>query len=278
MLLATAEGPRLVSLIGSHSTPWQNNASEALIATATIDGRVVPLHWELDRAQNRKSATAVTFVYRAKLAGLKLSWQWRARAGFGPVEHSIEIENLGSHEVWLPLQDSFDFQFDATSSDPLQTMYVDKGMGKPSAVGTHEVPLAPGYRWEGRSSSYARDEDAREIIPWFMVQRSDRTQDGWYAGIEFSGRTHLTLQRDAHALYGSVGLDPEPGLFQTRLLPHQTFSTPVVFVGGFQQGADGLGNVLRPWIRRTLNNPRTWQQPTYPLLVNNSWGQRHASG
>ena len=271
-LQATSQGPRLMSVSSGHKPAWRNHISEPLISTVESDGQLTSLHWELDRAESRVSATAVTYVYRAKSAGLRLSWQWTARAGSGPIEHCIRIENLGSHEVWLPLQDSFDFQFDASAGEPLQTMYVDKGMGKPSAIGTHEVPLTPGYRWEGKSTSYGRDQDAREVTPWFMVQRANATQDGWYAGIEFSGRTHLTLQRDAESLRGRVGLDPEPGPFRTRLLPHQIFATPVVFIGGFTNGADGLGNGLRPWIRKVLTNPRTWQQPTYPLLVNNSWG------
>jgi alpha-galactosidase len=35
---------------------------------------------------------------------------------------------------------------------------------------------------------------------------------------------------------------------------------------------DGAGNQLRPWVRAVLNNPLTWKDPQYPLLVNNSWG------
>jgi len=105
-----------------------------------------------------------------------------------------------------------------------------------------------------------------------MVEREDASHDGWYAGIEFSGRTHLTLQRDAAALHGSIGLNPDPGPFRTRLSANETFQSPTILIGGFRGGADGLGNVLRPWVRQVLNNPTTWKNPAYPLLVNNSWG------
>ena len=90
----------------------------------------------------------------------------------------ITIENLSPAEIWLPLQDSFRFRFQEDASHPLQHWYVDKGAGKPSEVGTHQVPMGAGYRWRGRSSTYARDQDEREIIPWFMVERENRARTG----------------------------------------------------------------------------------------------------
>jgi alpha-galactosidase len=181
------------------------------------------------------------------------------------------VENLDAREVWLPLQDSFDFNFRASAKEILRSTYIDKGMGKPSDIGTHDVRMPAGYLWERRSSSYAREEDEREIIPWFMVER-EGTGDGWYTGIEFSGRTRLTLQRTRQGLLGQVGLDPNPGPFRTRLPAGGTFSAPTVLLGTFAGGTDGLGNTLRPWVRQVLGNTRTWQDPQYPLLVNNSWG------
>ena len=91
-------------------------------------------------------------------------------------------------------------------------------------------------------------------------------------GVEFSGRTRLTLERDSKSLRGAVGLNPDPGPFRTRLKPHETFDTPTIFVGAFSGGIDAMGNVLRPWVRQVLTNPRAWKNPNYPLLVNNSWG------
>src|SRR6185437_5269440 len=63
-----------------------------------------------------------------------------------------------------------------------------------------------------------------------------------------------------------------PRGFRTHLLPMQHFETPKIFLGAFTGGADGAGNVLRPWVRRVLMNPSTWSNPSYPLVVNNSWG------
>jgi alpha-galactosidase len=271
-LQAGDDAPRLIDLRTGKAAAWNNAASERLIDSIQIDGRTVPVHWKLDRSNSHVSKGRVEFVYRSRSPDLELHWQWLARAYFGPIEHSIWIENLDSRETWLPLQDSFVFRFRVPVQQEMQTLYVDKGMGKPSLIGTHDVPIGAGYQWEGKSSTYARDEDQREIIPWFMVEREDKSHDGWYVGIAFSGRTRLTLQRHAAWLQGSVGLDPDPASFRTRLLPHETFYVPTVLIGGFSGGPDGLGNILRPWVRQVLNNPKTWQDPNYPLLVNNSWG------
>jgi alpha-galactosidase len=272
VLQAGREEPRLVSLQSGKLPAWPNAISERLIDSVEQDGRTASLHWKFDERDSRITEHSATFVYQSSSPRLRLTWKWEARAEFGPVEHSITIENLSSSEIWLPLQDSFQFRFKVEAGDRLQHCYVDKGAGKPSEVGTHQVPVSAGYRWRGRSSTYARDQDEREIIPWFMVERDDRTQDGWYVGIEFSGRTRLTLQRDAAFIDGVAGLDSEPGPFRTRLLPHETFATPTVFVGGFSGGPDGAGNILRPWVREVLNNPATWKNSAYPPLVNNSWG------
>ncbi len=266
------EAPRLVSLESGPSPIWSNSISEQLIASVEQGGRTLPLRWKLDALKSHAGARSATFVYENSSPRLRLAWKWVVRSGSGPIEHTITIENLSGAELWMPLQDSFRFRFAAGNAERLRHSYVEKGAGKPSDVGTHEVAVPVGYGWQGRSSTYARDEDEREVIPWFMVERDNPAHDGWYAGIEFSGRTRLTLARDAQSVSGVLGLNPDPGPFRTRLLPHETFTTPTVFVGGFTGGPDGLGNVLRPWVRRVLNNPLTWKAAAYPPLVNNSWG------
>ena len=137
---------------------WRNTASESLIDSVEIDGRIVPVHWKVSIANSsRVTPNAVTFVYRSASPRLRLSWQWKARADFGPLEHSIRIENLDSHEMWLPLQDAFDFRFPLASEVALNELYIDKGAGKPSDVGTHRTcPITPGIRLGGQVQQLCR--------------------------------------------------------------------------------------------------------------------------
>jgi len=271
---AGADAPRLVSLQPSGQESWSNRAPESLVSSAESKGESVALHWKFDPQASIIEARHVVFVYNSESPRLRLSWEWTARADFGPVEHKVRIENLDTHEFWLPLQDSFRFDWQVDPQAALEQMYVEKGDGSPSYEGTHEVSLASGYKWTGTSSTYAHpgQGEPREIIPWCLVENKEKSRSGWYVGIEFSGRTSVSLALDGNSLHGSAGLNPDPGPFKTRVEPGQSFETPVVFVGAFSGGADAAGNVLRRWEREVLTNPLTWKKPDYPLLVNNSWG------
>ena len=266
-------GPRLEQVSVPGQAAWKNRVAETLPDHVELQGQRVALFWKLVPPIHHRDPGRVAFVYETTTPHLKLTWEWQARADFGPIEHQIRIENLSDKEVWLPFQDSFQFDFSIGSGAGLQHFFVEKGADTPSEVGTHNVALKDGYAWEGTSSTYAHPEkgESREIIPWFGVQRLNSSEDGWYVGIEFSGRTRLAIARTPDSLYGAAGLNPSPKPFRTRLPAGESFETPRVFIGGFQGGPDGAGNVLRRWVREVLTNPATWKNYSYPYLVNNSW-------
>jgi len=269
---AGAAGPRLVSLAAPGQTEWVNRTSEVLIDTAEVGNQSMKLQWSFNRDASQISDKRVALVYESISPHLRLTWEWRVRQDFGPIEHEIRIENLEGREIWIPMQDSFTFDWHIDASERLEHWFVEKGANTPSAVGTHQVELAEDYHWSGLSSTYGDlGDEPREIIPWSLVERKD-SGTGWYAGIEFSGRTRVLLERKKDSLHGALGLNPDPGPFRTRLVPGDAFESPVVFVGGFRDGVDGAGNVLRRWVRAVLGNPETWKNPNYPLVVNNSWG------
>ncbi len=270
-LEASANSPRLVMLQGADGQKWINGDQEALPPFVWQNNKRIPLRWILDVSASHSNARNVHLVYIAQPVPLKLTWIWQVRADIGPIEHRIRIQNLSDGEIWIPMQDSFRFSWQVASSEALHEMYIDKGAGQPTKIGTHDVEVPVGYQWQGMSSTYATDAPPREIIPWMMVKQT-HTDSGWYAGIEFSGRTRMTLQRNGDNLQGEIGLNPEPGAFRTRLEPQETFQAPTIFLGAFTGGVDGLGNVLRPWVRAVLMNPVTWKKSEFPMLVNNSWG------
>jgi hypothetical protein len=272
------DSPKLIDLKTQEGTVWKNHGTEPLPDSVESEGKKIPVRWEWNRAASHSDAQEISFVYDSASPKLRLTWEWQARSDHGPIEHQIRIENLDDHEVWLPLVDSIRLDWECDPRDPLEHLYIDKGAGTPSAVGTHLVPLQGGYLWEGISSTYAHPEigEAREIIPWFLVERKDGTQSGWYVGIEFSARTRLTLERAGGSLRSAAGLNPDPGPFKTRLKPGDSFETPMVFLGGTKGGIDATGIALRRWVRGVLANPADWKNPNYPTLVNNSWGSGEA--
>ena len=270
----TPSGPRLMDLTNKDGHLWRNRSGEAPPSSVEMGGQRVPVRWQFNREASRRNAHEVAYVYDSSSPKLRLTWKWIARADFGPLEHQIVIENLDSHEIWIPFADSIQLDWKLDPSVALKHVYVEKGAGKPSDVGTHIVPIAENLHWLGTSSTYADPDEgeAREIIPWSLVQRTDRQQSAWYVGIEFSGRTRIELNRQDASLRANAGLNPNPAPLQSRIKPGQSFETPLVFLGGATGGLDAAGNVLRRWVRQVLTNAEAWKNPNYPLLVNNSWG------
>jgi len=238
--------PSLVGLNIPGGSKWVNRNSETLIQSVEIGESKAPVHWQLDRDASRTEEKSVSFVYENATPHLRLTWLWKVPAAYGPIEHQVRIENLGSQELWIPMQDSLAFDWQIDPQSRLEHLYIEKGADRPSPIGTHEVPVTEGYRWTGTSSTYGdlRQDEPREIIPWSLIESRDSAQSGWYAGIEFSGRTHVSLERKEDSLHGSLGLNPDPSPFRTRLAPGESFETPVVFLGGFRHGADGAGKQL----------------------------------
>ncbi|HEV7612351.1 MAG TPA: alpha-galactosidase [Steroidobacteraceae bacterium] len=274
--------PRLRTLklitraMGAHDREWtwSNLAQEPLPHHVQVDGAQRLLEWRLDRTASRFEANRIEAVYVTDSPQLRLVWQWRARAARGPLEHSVVIQNLSGNEIWLPLQPSFRFDWQIDPNTALERFWVEKGADTPSAQGTHLDPLNDDETWQGTSSSYARPivGQPREMIPYLLVAEAGGDRRGWFMGIEFSGRTRITLQRQGSELSGEAGLDPAPGPYRTRVAARGSFAAPTIFIGAFSGGPDGAANIVRRWVRAVLSNPRTLRDPTYPEMVNNSWG------
>jgi len=273
-LKAEPQGASLVALTGTGGTVWRNDVEEVLPGFVDLQGVATAVRWSLRPDSSRIETRAVDFVYESTEPHLRLHWKWEARADSGPVEHSVTIENLGTAEIWLPLVDSLRMDLKLPQTADLRHLYVEKGADSPSAQGTHLETVGEGYRWIGRSSTYAHPVpgQAREIIPVEFVYSDTGSRAGWYAGIEFSGRTRITLERSGDGLKSALGLNDELGPFKTRLEPGASFETPKVFLGAFAGGVDEGSNPLRGWVRSVLTNPRAWSDPQYPLMVSNSWG------
>jgi alpha-galactosidase len=188
--------PRLLSLQVPGQPKWQNRDSEALIKSITIAGETSAIRWRFDRDASHIDARNVSFVYDSENPRLRLTWSWTVKEDHGPLEHQIRIENLTRDNLWIPMQESFAFDWQLEPRVQLEHVYVEKGANTPSLVGTHEVGIEDGYHWTGEASTYGDIDEGRprEIIPWSLVQLKD-SASGWYVGIEFSGRTRISLER-----------------------------------------------------------------------------------
>jgi hypothetical protein len=230
----------------------------------------------------------IRYRYVSLRPALILDWEWRVRANAGPIEHRITVHNPGAGPITISLQPSLrlDFQL-RTAADQLIHMWVDKGTNTPPPVGTHSAAITNEYHSQGKSSSYAHPVNGQtpEIIPWLLVWDREARQ-GWYAGIEFSGRVRLSLDRGLGRLSCTLELNPEPTdayvrtvgsqayqhEFRTTIPAQGRFTAPPAFLGSFAGDPEDAGNDLRKWVAAVLQPRSTRVHPLYPLLVNNTWG------
>jgi len=108
---AGEQAPRLTTLRLRGAMGWKNRTEEALPDHVEVRGAAQPLVWRLDRASSRFDSKQIELVYTTESPQLNLVWRWRVRAGFGPIEHAVVIENLSNDEIWLPLQPSLRFDW-----------------------------------------------------------------------------------------------------------------------------------------------------------------------
>ena len=266
--------PSVVDLANFGCSEWKGLTIASLIDHVETESHVRNISWRLNSSLTQRDNRHIRLVYEATEPHLRLFWEWQARAAHGPIEHSIQIQNLSREDVWLPIQDSLRLNQAVPESVKLKHFWLEKGAGGPSAEGVHWSTIADGYNWAGESSTYAHPAEGaqREMIPYTLIERADEPGCGWYTGIEFSGRTRIAIQRTGTLLTTIAGLNPEPGPFRTRIKPGDTFHVPTVFIGAFKGDADAAGNGLKQWVRAELNSQHTIQSPTYPMAVNNSWG------
>ena len=156
---AGEQAPRLTTLRLRGAMLWKNRTDEGLPGQVEVHGAAQPLVWRFDRASSRRDSKQVELVYTTESPRLKLVWRWRARAGYGPIEHTLLIQNLSNETVWLPLQPSFRFDWVIDPLSALERLWVEKGADSPSAQGTHlDIPgrarraptLAPSRASRGR--------------------------------------------------------------------------------------------------------------------------------
>jgi hypothetical protein len=145
VLEAGPAAPRLTHLAVPGQSKWENRASEVLIASAEISDKPTPLHWNFNREASQIGEQRVAFVYDSASPRLRLTWEWRTRQAYGPIEHQIRIENLDTQEIWIPMQDSLAFNWQVDLQAPLEHLFVEKGANTPSLIGTHQVALAEGW-------------------------------------------------------------------------------------------------------------------------------------
>ncbi len=242
---------------------------------AEVGGRRVSLRWRLKSV--RQKGHRLTVVFACPSPRLLARSDWVGDAGPGPIEHTLSIENQSAHSIAIPLQPSLNWSFKPRAGHQVKSWWVEKGAGGPSEQGVHVTTVDSRFHQDLESRPYVDDERAyakegsnRDPIPWICLH-DETSQDGCYAGIEFSGRVSLALRSDLRGVVSaSTGLCPDHNGFRSEVRPGETYALPTVFVGCFKGSVDDGANRMRRWVTARLR-PKA-SDPRYPLVTLNSWG------
>ena len=267
---------------GANAKNWSSSAINRtkLLGWANIKGQDVPLHWQLVAKKQSASPSRLEFTFRCATPNLIARSEWRAATTSGAIEHTLSIVNLGEEPVMLGRQESLSWSFRPAKGHHLQSWWVEKGAGRPSLTGVHTDPVGPNFKQTVLCQPYVADKEAysedwhgRDAIPWVSVY--DQTaHSGWYAGVEFSGRTSIRMvSPSGPQILVSMGLAAEPKGspdFRTIVLPGETYVLPTVFIGCYSGTVEDGCNQLKHWVDSALR-PKA-ADSRYPLLTLNSWG------
>lgn len=114
-----ADAPKLTEMRNG-SVTWKNSKSETLICSVERDGVSVPLVRRFNSDESRVDKSIVSQVYETTTPRLRLTREWEVRSPHGPIEHQMRIENRDAIELWLPLQDSFVFDWQVPAESKLE--------------------------------------------------------------------------------------------------------------------------------------------------------------
>ncbi len=248
-----------------------------LVPFANVDGKDTQLQWKPSLL--RQSHDSIIFTFTSNLPGLTATSEWRARRKFGPIEHSLTINNHGGRTVLLPLQRSMVWESARPVSSDIELLWVEKAAGRPSLTGSHNEVITDGFHRTVLSLPYTDDKNAysedwrdRDSIPWTTMW--DRRADcGWYAGIEFSGRVSIDVATNRGQICTSMGLAEEPAgspAFRAKVTAGESYSLPTVFIGCYVGEVEKGCNEMKRWLSDAIRPPV--HNPNYPLLTLNSWG------
>jgi hypothetical protein len=277
------------------------------IETAQVEGHTVSLAWRYVGSRTLEGLPRrCVLTFACANPPLELKSLWLARSGPGPIEHTLTVTNRGEAPVTLPLQPSLTFAVRPPANHLLEHWWLDKPGATPTEGGVHHQRLTPDFAVSLVARPAPPDNRLENnAIPWTALQDVEG-QQGWYAGVEFSGPIRITLKAGYRAagsgdrgkppesnthqgaasspatrnplpaarypvLHVSLGLAEEantPTPYRTRLAPGETFEAPAVFLGCYRGDVDDGANRLRRWVDANLRP--TTRETRWPFLIGSS--------
>jgi hypothetical protein len=256
---------RHVGAVGSPHNWISAPMAVPLVRRAWYEGREVTLEWAFQQAAFDPDAGQLSLTFSHPDPPLLLRSVWRARAGRGPIQHWMEIDNRSGERVTVSHQDSLSLRM-LDPGGPADLWWIRRGGGNATTQGgTFCRPLAG-----GDDLLLASDcEDGASPVPWLAIQVG--SDHGLYVGWEFSGLGRIHARPADDAADGNSRLDLDVGHhpdFRTDVEPGETLLIPPAFVGCYRGDLDEGSYNLHRFVLETLRPPVPQGCPD-PILAYN---------
>ncbi|MBI4601160.1 MAG: NPCBM/NEW2 domain-containing protein [Planctomycetes bacterium] len=258
----------LIARLASRADPhdWAGGGMPLpLPAKAIAEGRNVELRWRFAGGALDERGGRLVLSFACEAPRLALRSIWRARPGRGPVEHSLELENLSGGPLTALHQDSLTLDGLSVPA-PAEAWWIRRGGGNASTQGgTLREPVSPELRLRLASDP----EDGASPVPWLAVHSAGGPGGGrgLYVGWEFSGLGRIEIAPAVHPGRWRLdaGLLPD---FKTDVEPGEALRVPAAFVGCFAGDMDEGSYSLHRFIVEKLRPPLPAGPPD-PILAYN---------
>ncbi len=261
--LATADTRLTVTVVDNRPCITRLESTEApgnwagkglrvpLMEKVWVEGQERATNWAFSKAETDRDTVTLSFTNAEPK--LLMRSVWRARAGRGPVEHWLELENLSGGRVTVSHQDSL--SLDGVAPGEAATIWwVKRGAGNASTQGgTLTEPLTAATDFVLNSNC----EDGSSPVPWMAVQIGEKR--GLYVGWEFSGTGRI----EAKGFAINVGLHDD---FRTDVEPGERFLIPPAFVGCYAGDVDEGSYSLHRFVIEKLRPSVPGGFPDPPLI------------
>ena len=238
------EVARLASLEAAHD--WAGEGMVVpLMAKVWVGPQEYPTAWTFDRGDWNSQTGTLVLRFTNREPRLVLRSIWRARAGHGPIEHWLELENLAGRRITVSQQESLSLH-SLHVGGSAEAWWVKRGASNASKEGgTYREPVGPALDLTLTNNC----QDGSSPVPWMAIQVGDRY--GLYVGWEFSGLGRIAAKsaKEHERVSVDVGLQPE---FKTDVEAGETFLIPPAFVGCYAGDVDDGSYTLHRFVLEKL--------------------------
>lgn len=254
----------VVRQLSSTASPydWANGGMAVpLMSRVWLGQREIATKWVFERGKRDRRSGRLILTFRNEEPRLRLRSVWRARAGRGPVEHWLEIENQSGERVTVSYQDSLSLR-GLTPGGTAHLWWIRRGGSNASSEGGTFTEMLDANLDLNLVSNCA---DGASPVPWMAVQVGE--ERGLYVGWEFSGvgRVRARASSDGAGLDVDIGNLPD---FKTDIDPGETLLVPPAFVGCYAGDIEEGSYSLHRWVIEKLR-PRFPKGLPDPVLAYN---------